>query len=71
MTKKKLKTTPTKKPFAEGKDLYEATGFSFQVYIEAALWSARAKGLPLAEVKEFIKHMVSDHIVQELGYDPN
>lgn len=68
MTKKKT-TSPTKRPFHQGRDLYEEAKLGYKVYIEAALWSARSHNIPLSEVKEYIKVMVADHIVQELGYE--
>lgn len=56
--------------FRQGKDLYETDHLGYKVYLEAALWAARANDIPLAEVKETIKQMVANHIIQELGYEP-
>lgn len=66
-----INTEKEVRPFLQGRTLYEDTRLGYKVYIEAALWSAETRGVPLAEVKDYIKRMVSDHIIQELGYDPS
>lgn len=67
---KKTKKTKATSPFEKGLELFRTNPEpDWRVFVQAAMFAARDQGDSVLEVKAYMKTMLTEFVLKEMGYE--